>query len=51
MLQDWENGLVGNNPGIVARMPRRDGIGRVVVNAVRGRLTPGRPRAELPSAA
>jgi hypothetical protein len=51
MLQDWEAGLVGNNPGTTARLPRRASPARVVINLVRGRLAPRGTRAELTSAA
>jgi hypothetical protein len=51
MLRDWEKGLVGNNPGTTARLPRRMRAGRVLINAVRGRFAPRGARTELPSAA
>lgn len=51
MLQDWEAGLVGNNPGIVARMPRPETAARVVINLVRGRRIRRAAQESLPSAA
>jgi len=51
MLQDWEAGMIGNNPGTTARLPRVATTARVVINLMRGRLAPRRLRQELPSAA
>lgn len=51
MLQDWEAGLVGNNPGAVARMPRKATVARVAINLVRGRRSRAPESRELPSAA
>ena len=60
MLQDWEAGMVGNNPGTTARLPRVATSAtlprvatsaRVVINLMRGRLAPRPMRHELPSAA
>ncbi len=51
MLQDWEAGLVGNNPGIVARMPRKPSSVRVLIDLVRGREARAPALHELPSAA
>ncbi|MCT2557832.1 hypothetical protein N0B51_02430 [Tsuneonella sp. YG55] len=51
MLQDWEAGLVGNNPGIVARLPRRLSVARVAIDLVRRRRVRLRPDRALPSAA
>jgi hypothetical protein len=55
MLQDWEAGLVGNNPGVVARMPRKVSPARVVINLlpalVRGRRNRATVGAGLSSAA
>ena len=51
MLQDWEAGFVGNNPGITARMPRSASPARVVINLVRGRRTRRSAPESLPSAA
>jgi hypothetical protein len=51
MLQDWESGLIGNNPGTVSRLPRRAMVGRVVINLVRGRRRAGTAPQALPSAA
>jgi len=50
MLQDWEVGLIGNNPGTTARLPRAAAPGRVVINLVRGRIA-RRRREALTSAA
>lgn len=51
MLQDWEAGFVGNNPGIIARMPRPATAARVVINLVRGRRIWRSAPESLPSAA
>lgn len=55
MLQDWEAGFVGNNPGVTAALPRKVSTawvpGRVIVNLVRGRRVRSDPRERLPSAA
>ena len=51
MLQDWEAGLIGNNPGTTARMPRTGSPARVVINFVRGRRARRPARESLPSAA
>lgn len=51
MLQDWEAGFVGNNPGMTAALPRKVSPARVVINLVRGRRVHSDPRERLPSAA
>jgi|GEM_PF-6681588 len=51
MLQDWEAGMIGNNPGMTARLPRVVTSARVVINLMRGRFAPRPARQELPSAA
>ncbi|MXO75467.1 hypothetical protein GRI40_09595 [Altererythrobacter aerius] len=51
MLQDWENGLVGNNPGTTSRLPRAAAPVRKVVDLLAVRRARGRRPAELPSAA
>ena len=51
MLQDWESGRVGNNPGTVAGMPRPGSPARVVINLVRGRRARANSREGLPTAA
>ena len=51
MLQDWEAGYLGNNPGIVSVLPRAVSPARVVINLVRGRRSPRRALAELHTAA
>lgn len=33
MLQDWEQGFVGNNPGFTSRLARRETLGQVLVRA------------------
>jgi hypothetical protein len=33
MLQDWEKGFVGNNPGKVSGLARRETLGQVLVRA------------------
>ena len=35
MLQDWEKGMVGNNPGITSRLAKRETLGHVLVRAFR----------------
>ncbi len=51
MLQDWEQGFVGNNPGTTARLPRKASAARVVINFVRGRPGARSARPAMPSAA
>jgi hypothetical protein len=51
MIMDWENGSVGNNPGIVARLPRGISSARVIVNPVSRRSPRRDVRPGLPSAA
>ncbi len=51
MLQDWEAGPVGNNPGTVARLPRKELSARVVINLIRARRGRSLESVELPSAA
>lgn len=51
MLQDWEAGLIGNNPGTTFRLPRKASPARVIVNLVRGRRAPVGTAEGLPSAA
>ncbi|MFN6936360.1 MAG: hypothetical protein ACK4NZ_14565 [Tsuneonella sp.] len=49
MLQDWEAGLVGNNPGVVARMPRKVAPARVVINLLPALVRRRRSRATVGS--
>ena len=35
MLQDWEQGLVGNNPGTITRLAKRAPLSQAIVLAVR----------------
>ena len=51
MLQDWQAGFVGNNPGMTAALPRKASPARVVINLVRGRRARRKPLESLPSAA
>jgi hypothetical protein len=51
MLLEWEDGQVGNNPGIVAGLPRKPAATWVVMNLVRGRRAPVAGDRRLPSAA
>ena len=51
MLQDWEKGLVGNNLGTTARLPRGKNPARVVINRMRRWSGRRDLREELPSAA
>lgn len=51
MLQDWDEALVGNNPGAVSRFAPRAPLGRVIIRAFIGRVSRARRLAELPSAA
>lgn len=51
MLQDWEDGLIGNSAGTVSRMPRRITGARVVIDLLRGRRSRIAPPAAIPSAA
>ena len=50
MLQDWEQGMVGNNPGITSRLAKRETLGQVLVRAFRP-IRARRERHELPRAA
>ena len=51
MLQDWEDSPLGNNQGMVSRLPVRAPKGRVVIRELTRRLRMGPPPAEMPSAA
>ena len=51
MLQDWEAGFVGNNPGMTVALPRKASPARVIINLVRGRRDRNDLRQSLPSAA
>jgi hypothetical protein len=35
VLQDWEHGFVGNNPGTVSGLAKRASLARVMVRAFR----------------
>ncbi|MGX7951240.1 hypothetical protein ACWPM1_01630 [Tsuneonella sp. HG249] len=35
MLQDWEKGLVGNNPGTMSSLAKRETLAQVMVRAFR----------------
>ena len=35
MLQDWEQGFVGNNPGTISGLPRRETLAQVLVRSFR----------------
>ena len=35
MLQDWDKGFVGNNPGTTSRLARRETLAQVLVRAFR----------------
>lgn len=50
MLQEWENGLVGNTPGTVSGLAKRETLAQVMIRAFRP-LHARRVREELPRAA
>ena len=50
MLQDWENGLIGNTPGTVSGLARRETLAQVMIRAFRP-IQAQRTREELPKAA
>jgi hypothetical protein len=35
MLQEWENGFVGNNPGTISGLAKRETLAQVLVRAFR----------------
>jgi hypothetical protein len=50
MLQNWEDGLVGNTPGTVSRLARRESLAQVMVRAFQP-IAARRQREELARAA
>ena len=50
MLQDWDKGLVGNNPGTISGLAKRETLAQVMVRAFRP-IHAGRDREELRRAA
>ena len=50
MLQDWEEGFVGNNPGGISGLAKRETLGQVLVRAF-GRVQSHRDRHEFARAA
>jgi hypothetical protein len=50
VLQDWNDGLIGNNPGIVSGLAKRESLARVMVRAFRP-VYARRRQQELASAA
>lgn len=50
MLQDWEKGFVGNNPGAVSGIAKRETLGQVMVRAF-GPIQASRDREKFARAA
>jgi len=50
MLQDWEDGLIGNSPGTVSRLAKRESLAQVMVRAFRP-IQASRRQAEFARAA
>ena len=50
MLQDWENGLIGNTPGTISGLAKRETFAQVLVRAFRP-IQVRREREELAKAA
>ena len=50
MLQKWEDGLIGNNPGTVSGLARRASLAQVMVRAFQP-IAARRRQAELARAA
>ena len=50
MLQNWENGLIGNTPGTVSGLAKREPLAQVMIRAFRP-IHARRERRELPRAA
>ena len=50
MLQDWEKGFVGNNPGAISGLAKRETLAQVLVRSFRP-IQAQRDRAALPRAA
>ncbi len=50
MLQDWEKGFVGNNPGTISGRAKRETLAQVLVRAFRP-IQAHRDREALPRAA
>ena len=50
MLQDWENGLIGNTPGTISGLAKRETFAQVLVSAFRP-IQARRMSEELPKAA
>ena len=50
MLQDWENGLVGNTHGVISGLAKRETLGQVMIRAFRP-IHARRLNEELPKAA
>ena len=51
MLQDWNDGLIGNNPGTISGLAKRESLARVMVRAFRPVYARRRQQDELASAA